>query len=78
MALLIAGAMAQRAHSEGVPWVSTYGSNLPPVPSGRESRGVQTMRRLLEITSDGDVLEDGESYPLFPFDPEALIDDDFD
>jgi len=36
------------------------------------------MRRLLEITSDGDILDDGETYPLFSFDPEALSDEVFD
>jgi hypothetical protein len=33
------------------------------------------MRRLLEISCDGDILEDGEAYPLFPFDSEALVDE---
>ena len=32
------------------------------------------MRRLLEITSDGDILDHGEIYALFPVDPEALSD----
>jgi hypothetical protein len=78
MVLLTAGAMAQRVHSGAVSRVSTYGSSLPPASSGRESRRVQTMRRLLEITADGDILDDGETYPLFPFDPESLSDDVFD
>ena len=30
------------------------------------------MRRLTEITSEGDILDDGEIYALFDFDPEAL------
>ena len=30
------------------------------------------MRRLHEITSDGDIVDDGEIYALFDFDPEAL------
>ena len=33
--------------------------------------GVQTMRMLLEITSDGDITDDGETYALFAFDPEG-------
>jgi len=33
---------------------------------------VQTVRTLLEVTSDGDVVDDGETYALFAFDPEAL------
>ena len=28
------------------------------------------MQRLREITSDGDILDDGETYTLFDFDPE--------
>jgi hypothetical protein len=32
------------------------------------------MRRLLEITPDGDVIDDGEIYALVPFDPESLSD----
>jgi hypothetical protein len=33
------------------------------------------MRQLLEITSDGDIIsDDGEIYPLFPYDPEAMED----
>ena len=32
------------------------------------------MRKLLEITSDGDIIDDGEIYALFPFDPESLGD----
>jgi hypothetical protein len=34
--------------------------------------GPAFMRRLLEITSDGDIIDDGEIYALFEFDPEAL------
>ena len=30
------------------------------------------MRLLFEITSDGDIIDDGEIYSLFNFDPEAL------
>ena len=30
------------------------------------------MRLLFEVTSDGDIFDDGEIYALFPFDPEAL------
>jgi hypothetical protein len=33
------------------------------------------MRMLLEITSDGDITDDGETYALFDFDPEALSND---
>ena len=33
------------------------------------------MQRLLEITSDGDIIDDGEIYALFDFDPEALSSD---
>ena len=33
------------------------------------------MQRLFEITSDGDIIDDGEMYALFPFDPESLGDD---
>jgi hypothetical protein len=33
------------------------------------------MRALFEITSDGDIIDDGEIYALFRFDPEALIED---
>jgi len=33
------------------------------------------MPLLFEITSEGDIIEDGEIYALFHFDPEALGDD---
>ena len=33
------------------------------------------MRALSEIMSDGDILDDGETYALFDFDPESLGDD---
>ena len=33
------------------------------------------MRALSEITSDGDIMDDGETYALFDFDPESLGDD---
>jgi hypothetical protein len=34
------------------------------------------MRGLFEITSDGDIIDDGgEVYTLFSFDPESLGDD---
>jgi hypothetical protein len=33
------------------------------------------MQTLLEITSDGDIVDDGETYALFSCDPEALSDD---
>ena len=33
------------------------------------------MRVMSEITSDGDIFEDGEIYALFDFDPEALSND---
>ena len=33
------------------------------------------MRLLFEITSDGDIIDDGEIYALFHFDPESLGDD---
>jgi hypothetical protein len=33
------------------------------------------MRVMSEITSDGDIFEDGETYALFDFDPEALSND---
>jgi len=33
------------------------------------------MRLLYEITSDGDIVDDGETYALFSFDPEALSSD---
>jgi hypothetical protein len=36
------------------------------------------MRPMSEITSDGDIIEDGEIHPLFDFDPEALSDDPLD
>jgi hypothetical protein len=36
------------------------------------------MRKLLEITADGDIIDDGEVYSLFRFDPEALGDDPID
>jgi hypothetical protein len=36
------------------------------------------MQTLREITSDGDILDDGESSALFPFDSEALSDDPLD
>ena len=35
------------------------------------------MRVMLEITSDGDVADDGEIYALFDFDSESLGDDPF-
>lgn len=36
------------------------------------------MQQLLEITSDGDIIDDGEVYALFYFDPESLGDDPID
>jgi hypothetical protein len=33
------------------------------------------MRMLLEITSDGGIIDDGEIYDLFDFDPEAVSND---
>jgi hypothetical protein len=33
------------------------------------------MRLLFEITSEGDIYDDGEIYALFDFDPEALSTD---
>jgi hypothetical protein len=33
------------------------------------------MRVMSEITSDGDIVDDGEIYALFDFDPEALSND---
>lgn len=33
------------------------------------------MRALFEITPDGDIIDDGEIYALFRFDPEALVED---
>ena len=33
------------------------------------------MWRLLEITSDGDIIDDGEIHVLFDFDPEAVGND---
>jgi hypothetical protein len=33
------------------------------------------MQKLLEITSDGDIIEDGEIRSLFHFDPDSLSDD---
>ena len=33
------------------------------------------MRVMLEVTSDGDIVHDGGTYPLFDFDPESLGDD---
>ena len=36
------------------------------------------MRVLFEITSDGDVIEDGETYARFPFDSDSLGDEPFD
>ena len=38
-----------------------------------ESRS--SMQRLLEITPDGDIFVDGETYSLFTYDPEALGDE---
>ena len=36
------------------------------------------MRLLFEITSEGDIIDDGEIRTLFHFDPEALSDDPID
>jgi hypothetical protein len=33
------------------------------------------MRAMFEITSEGDLVDDGEIYALFSFDPEALSND---
>ena len=33
------------------------------------------MRVMLEVTSDGDIVDDGVTYTLFDFDPESLGDD---
>jgi len=33
------------------------------------------MRLLIEITPEGDIIDDGEIYALFHFDPEGLGDD---
>jgi hypothetical protein len=33
------------------------------------------MRLFFEITSEGDIIDDGQIYALFDFDPEALGDD---
>ena len=33
------------------------------------------MRTLWEITPDGELVDDGEIQPLFPFDPEAVHED---
>jgi len=33
------------------------------------------MRLLFEITSDGDIIDDGQIYAMFDFDPESLGDD---
>jgi hypothetical protein len=33
------------------------------------------MHLLVGITSEGDIIEDGEIYALYHFDPEALSDD---
>ena len=35
--------------------------------AGAQQEGEATMRRLLEITPDGDIIDDGEIYALFPF-----------
>ena len=36
------------------------------------------MPLLFEITSEGDIFDDGEIYALFDFDPEALSNDPVD
>ena len=46
--------------------------------AGAQQAGEATMRKLLEITSDGDIIDDGEIYALFPFDPESLGDNPID
>jgi hypothetical protein len=33
------------------------------------------MRVMFEITSEGDIIDDGVTYALFEFDPESLGDD---
>jgi hypothetical protein len=33
------------------------------------------MPMMFEVTSDGDIIEDGATYPMFDFDPESLGDD---
>ena len=33
------------------------------------------MQVVFEITSEGDIIDDGETYALFDFDPEALSND---
>jgi hypothetical protein len=37
--------------------------------------GEATMQLLFEITSDAEIIVDGEVYALFDFDPEALSND---
>lgn len=73
MTLLTADPMVRRVHSGETSRGSACRSS-PPL--GAEwalvSEGVQTMRTLLEVTSDGDIVEDGETYALFAFDPESL------
>jgi hypothetical protein len=40
------------------------------------AKGEHTMRGLLEITADGDIIsDDGEVHTLFSFDPESLGDE---
>ena len=33
------------------------------------------MQLLVEITSDGEIIDDGQIFALFDFDPEAMSDD---
>jgi hypothetical protein len=55
--------------------VSAHKSNPPLAPSRRAPRKEVAMRVMLEITSEGDIIDDGVTYALFELDPESLGDD---
>jgi hypothetical protein len=41
----------------------------------RTAKGRAIMRMLLEITPEGAIIDDGEVYDLYDFDPEAVSND---
>ena len=47
-------------------------SGPPRAKQARITERKATMRAMFEITSEGDLVDDGEIYALFSFDPEAL------
>ena len=56
-------------------WTAANESRPPPRQASAYHEKEAAMRAMCEITSDGDVVDDGETYALFSFDPEALSND---